>query len=291
MIVLLVLLFSALMIGAFYLLKTRRKIKKTPPLVRCEYWVYGRVTKRPSDKQLLERLLKNNPHYKKGSVPIGSREGVYYSDVRFHIGIVPKETNQLMFRPEVIGEPDSEPSPDIIRRASDSQGILRVLFVSEKEKILNKSHVQFITHATDAVGEISNGTVVFDVEAQQFFTKEEFYEMLQKDNDGTRFDLQVVVRWKETPQEGCAFTRGMAKIGLPDLLMEGVPHDHKTLALYIVQTVAKNCWDAVDLTPMEIEGYGEMFFVEFGVPRVADESHRGWVCSIFVKRLSPQEVA
>jgi hypothetical protein len=59
----------------------------------------------------------------------------------------------------------------------------------------------------------------------------------------------------------------MTKLGLPDIEMRGVPIDHKTVALFLVEAVARRLWDEGWTNDIEIDGFGETFIVRLSEPK------------------------
>ncbi|HWP30982.1 MAG TPA: hypothetical protein VNK96_04535 [Fimbriimonadales bacterium] len=277
--VFLAILFLAVVFSVLFVFLKRRKSKHQPPLVRSEYWIYTSAENLPSDKELMERLLARNPH-RKGGVPIGAKEGLTFSDIRFHIGFAKREQNAMMFRPEILCETDAEIPSDIASVLEKTNAAIRVTFISEDTPIKDTSYLQFVTHCVDALAEITNAPLIYDVEAQKFWKREDLYNELQRNSRGDRFDLHVVIHWVETTDAGWAFTRGMAKVGLPDIEFGPVPLDHKTIALYLVEGAARECWKKPNLETMTVEGFGESFRIEFGEAIPNSKTHRSWVASM-----------
>jgi hypothetical protein len=83
----------------------------------------------------------------------------------------------------------------------------------------------------------------------------------------------------------------MAKGGLPDIQLEGMPHDAKTLALFLVEEAARRFWDAGEFLPARIEGFGEVFEVEAMPPKLGQPTHRGWLSELAAGRVKPVERA
>jgi len=280
--VFLAVLFLAIGFSVLFFFLKKRRGRHIPPLVRSEYWIYTSVGTLPSDKELMTRLLAENPH-RKGGVPIGAKEGLTFSDIRFHIGLAKREQNAMMFRPEILCESDAEIPSDIVPVLEKTSSVIRVTFVSE-EPLRDVSYLQFVTHCVDALAEMTNAPLIYDVEAQKFWKREDLYNELQKNSRGDRFDLHVVIHWVETMDAGRAFTRGMAKVGVPDIEFGSLPLDHKTIALFLVEAAAKACWENRKLGGMEVEGFGECFRIEFGDAIPNSRTHRSWVAAMRVVR-------
>lgn len=276
-------IFLAVVFLVLFIFLRKRKRKHMPPLVRSEYWIYTSAGNLPSDKELMERLLARNPH-RIGGVPIGAKAGLTFSDIRFHIGFARREHNAMMFRPEILCETDAEIPSDTPSVLEETNAAIRVTFVSENKPIEDTSYLQFVTHCVDALAELANAPLIYDVEAQKFWKREDLYDELQRNSRGDRFDLHVVIHWVETTDAGWAFTRGMAKVGVPDVEFGPVPLDHKTIALYLVEAAAKECWEKRNSETMTVEGFGESFRIEFGEAIPNSKTHRSWVAPMRVVR-------
>jgi hypothetical protein len=259
--VLLAFVAAALAVGAAIYLAGRKRKPPTPPQVRIEFWVYSTVEDRPSDSEILKRVLGENPHRAR----LGKKEGLVLSDIRFHIGRVRPDSNPYLFRPDALAEPDADVPDDIGRLLDNTVALFRVSYISETA-IDSTAALSFAWHSADAINEAVGSRLVFDTVAQRFWPERSLYDELHKDPNAVRYDLNVVVRWTETPQEGTAFTRGMSKMGLPDIEMHGVPPDHKTVALFLVESASRRLWDEGWLSEVEIEGFGEVFGVKMLEP-------------------------
>ncbi|MCH8273910.1 MAG: hypothetical protein IH851_03895 [Armatimonadetes bacterium] len=279
------LLFLLVIGGAVRLLLRRRTEGAKPPLVHVEFWVYTNDKQRPDDKELMTRLVMENPHRKKGP-PVGDKEGLTMNDARFHIGLAKRERNPYLFRPDIIADGESADLLEVAALVGETANAIRVQFVSEVP-LKDRAYLQFVTHAADAVAGLCDAPAVYDVEAAKLTRADELYDKLEADNDATRFELQVRTVWEDTPDAGRAFTRGMAKAGLPDIEMVQVPLDHKTLARFLVESAARECWERGSMEPVEVEGFGEVFRVEFSERRPGLSSHRGWLSTMHAGRKRP----
>lgn len=271
------------------LIQRKRLVVGRPPIVRVEYWIYCNAQERPSDAAILDYLLKSGPFAKSGKTIIGPAEGITLSDVRFHIGLAKKKKNPLMFRPEIIAEVDTEYDKKIIALASESETIIIVRYISEDPpKDLN--YLQFVTHCVHAIANLVNSQLIFDVEEQKFWELQTFLEAIQRDLMARGHGLHVATRWVESSDEGNAFTRGMAKAGMPDLYFSNHPLDQRIISTYLVEESSRSCWQDRDLSAKEIDGYGERFIVEFERPVFGVPSHRGWVTFIHAGRKREPEM-
>jgi hypothetical protein len=242
--------------------------------MRVEYWVYSPTETRPTDQAIMESVLK-------GSMPPDHAACLTMSDVRFHIGGARRIRNPIPFRPEALAEADADFPPDLVKLVDACEAIFIVRFVSE-ETPQNKGALVFATRVAAAIAELARSPVVWDTESQTFFVGEDIRRLGTA--DAASFDLQVGVRWSETPEEGRAFTRGMAKAGLPDVELTNQPLDQRILAMFLAEGAAKQAWEGGDLSRCEMTGYGEVFDVDFGEPHPGAPTHRGWISSLHAMR-------
>lgn len=266
------LILAALVVAAALLilwLARRRTTPKLPPAVRIEFWIYSPVEECPNDPEILKRVLGESPH----RASLGKQEGLVLSDIRFHIGRVKPENNPYIFRPEALAEPDANVPENTAELLENCVALFRVTYLSE-QAMDSRPALQFSWHATDAIAHLTGSRLVFDTVAQRFWPEKSLFDALQQDGDARRFDVNVVVRWKDTADESRAFTRGMTKRGLPDLEMRGVPGDHKTIALFLLEAAARRVWDEGWTDELEIEGYGETFGVRMMQPQLDEQGRR-----------------
>lgn len=268
---------------AFVFLRTRKRKSESPPMVRVEFWIYSAKPGRPNDSDLLKRLTAENPHKRSGISPIGPPEGLTLSDIRFHIGVALKDSNRSLFRPDLMCEPDANPSPETLAGLADATTMVRVQFVSEVPTN-HRGYLTFVNHAADALGAMTEAKCIFDLESQRFLLQPELFDLIDKQPDALEFDQNVVVRWVETVESGTAFTRGMAKAGLPDLIFGPVPIDLRTLASHLVEEAGRLVWQGSELGTVQISAFGETFRVSFGPTKTAD-THRGKVCELSAGRI------
>ncbi len=271
-------LFIVAMLAAIFVLSRRKQKQSAPPTTRVEFWIYSDKKGRPTDTELLKRMTAENPLNRSGNFPIGPKEGLTLSDIRFHVGVALKESNRTLFRPDMLCESDANPSEKVLEGLAKADCLIRIQYLSE-EPLSHRAYLTFVNHCCSALAAIQEATCIFDLESQRFWTQLEFFKNLESQPDGLGFAQNVTVRWVETVDSGTAMTRGMAKIGLPDLVFGPVPLDLKTLATHLVSEAGQLAWENGNLAEQRIEAFGEQFKVVFDEPRNS-KLHRGQVCDL-----------
>ena len=237
------------------------KRTKTPPyLAMAEYWVYLKELKAPKQDDVMARMIQNNPFAKSGRNPIGTKEGLLWSDIRFHMALALRDKNSHIFRPDLF-EPHVEPDQESLRALSESQALVKLRYVSE-QPLPDKRHLQFLIYATEAVAELSGSEVVFDLISERLFAPQWLREQLEADNDGSRRELHLRTIWRCSPSGGTAETLGLQKIGFQELCTPETMSDHRVVAMQVLELAAEKIWDEGKVeNSLTIEHYGDSFHV------------------------------
>jgi hypothetical protein len=227
-------------------------------LLACEYWVYLPTAKPPSQDELMTRLIRDNPLRVNGQPAIGPAEGLLFSDIRLHTALVLRSKNPHVFRPDLF-ETHVEPTAEDLANLSESPALQKVRYVSE-EPLRDDRYLQLLPHMAVAVAELSGAKVVFDTVAEKLFNVAWLKQELEKTADATRPDLHLRVIWKTSDGGGHAETRGLVKIGLPEIATEPSNADQKVLLTTVLEEAATLVWEARSL-PLKlfVEVYQDMF--------------------------------
>lgn len=251
------------------LLVGRRRKGRERPLTICEYWVYMDAASLPKTEALMTRMISENPHNRPGRPCIGAREGLLFSDIRLHIGCALKEKNPHAFRPDLFDDL-VEPSAAVLSGLAEAKAFARARYLSERP-LADTRHLQFMPHLADALSDLGGGRVVFDPVTEWIWTAEEFKQALAARPNAEIVSWHLRVAWRPTEAGGRVETRGLRKVGLPELRSEDLPSDHKTLGLALFEEAAGRLWkDRVVPEAMEIELQGARFrllFARSGEPR------------------------
>lgn len=252
--------------------RSKGRLAKQQALV-IEFWVYARSSQRPTQEDLTRALMGE------GRARIGTAEALVFTDVRFHIGTVKREVNAMLFAPGALLEPDAVLPNDIAERIGASQAVHTVRFVADPAIVTEReeSALRLATWVAFAIAEVAEGTLIVDIETQSAYTPEQFRQAVEQHGAGA-FALHVATRWWDDEHVAYCFTRGLNKIGQPDIVAEDVPTDFQTLARHLVSEYAEQIWTKRDSSPAVLEAFGSRFLL-FTQPADGPLSlHRGaWV--------------
>lgn len=257
------LLFIAFVVALVGLLVWRWIVGRREPayLAVCDYWVYVADPRLPDQTALMERMVSSNPHNRPGRPAIGAREGMLFTDIRLRIAVVRKDRNPQAFRPDLF-DADAEPTGEVLERITQAAGIVRARYVSEVV-LKDDRHLQFLPHVADAIADLRGGSVVFDHVSGSFWPAEDLAGELARNNGAGRPDLHVRVLWRTTAAGAWVETRGLRKIGQPEVVTDPLPEDHEVLAQGLVWKLVHVLWrDPASAWPIEVEDHGDTFRFE-----------------------------
>ncbi len=239
----------------------RRRLPKTTNLAVCEYWVYIREPKLPKIEAIMNAMISENPHNRPGRPCIGAREGMLFSDIRLHMAIARRDKNPHIFRPDLFHEAVT-PSAEVLARLSESKAIAKVRYLSE-EPLSDPRHLQFMPHLAETISRLTDGLAVFDVTQDAIFTSEEFFTQVSESPNQERIDKHARVVWLPTGDAGKIETRGLQKLGLPELHTNDIPLDERSVVTLVVEEVLGRMWKTPPTFPAEyeFEVLGQLFRV------------------------------
>ena len=248
-----------------YVLLWRKVVGKRNPayLAHCEYWVYTPQESLPKQEVMMDRMISANPHNRPGRPCIGAREGLLFSDIRLHIALARRNRNPLVFRPDLFQE-HTEPDAETLSRLSKAKSLIKVRYLSNVE-LKDTRHLQFLPHLADAVSELTDGLLVYDVVCEQIHTAEEFRDELAANGNAERPEMHVRVLWHvdDDGETGYATTQGMRKLGLPELKTDPVAPDQQVLVTGLLHRTAHQVFRSPKIEePIEYEEFGDTFIIE-----------------------------
>lgn len=243
----------------------RRLVGRRVPgyLALCEYWVYTKHEQLPKQEAIMDRMISNNPHNRRGRPCIGAREGLLFSDIRLHIAVAKRARNPLVFRPDLFLDA-TIPGKTALERLADANSLIKVRYLSEA-KLKDTRHLQFMPHLADAMVDLAEGLLVYDVVCEEIYTAEDFTSLLEKNNNAERPDMHVRVLWEVDASEGYGYavTRGMRKVGMAELRTDPVEADQEVLVTGLLHRLAHQIVRKPEETgPVEFDEFGDTFILE-----------------------------
>jgi hypothetical protein len=232
-----------------------------PYFAHAEYWVYLPGDQLPPQEKIMDRMMMGNPHRIAGKFPITKNEALVFSDVRLHIALVLRARNAHVFRPDLFEE-HLEPTAELLEGLSASASFVKLRFISE-DPLTDQRQLIFLTHAADAVSALADGLVVYDVVGERLYTAKEFSTDIDRFEDTANPDFQTQVVWNRGDAGGIAETRGLVKVGLPELATEAMNADQRVLVTAILEQVIRQVWELKTLPiTLDIRYFDDSYRVE-----------------------------
>ncbi len=233
---------------------------KSNYLALAEYWVYLPGVQMPSQDEMMKIMIRDNPYSRRGLSPIGTSEGLVFSDVRLHAALVLRSKNPHIFRPDQFDE-NIKPSQESLDALRESKSLLKLRYASDIP-LKDKRHLQFLVHAADAMAELGNGKIIFDVKARKLITREELMQVLKENFDATICSLHTDVIWKKSGRGGTVETRGLNKIGVAELKSGELELDQRVIATTVMTEAVKSLWDLGTLPEtLEVKSFDDTFSI------------------------------
>jgi hypothetical protein len=208
-------------------------------------------------------MVGSNPFNKPGQPCIGAREGLLFTDLRFHMALAKKEKNPESFRPDLLDE-HLALGPESLAWLHESRALV-VLRYSSDRAVTDLRHLQFMPHAAGAVLELSDGLAVLDTQMSRFWSRGEFEAMLDKRAKVDGFDIHCRVVWWWDEGGFRARTLGLTKVGRLELVTEVQEPDHETLVTDVLSHAAREAFrDPSGSGPWRFEAFGDLFEVALG---------------------------
>lgn len=225
----------------------RRKGRLPPYFAANEYWVYLPGEKMPPQEMLMGRMVRGSPYGAEDAPPISASEGILFSDIRLHVALVAKARNPHLFRPDLFEE-HIEPTAEILEALSASSAFAKLRYVSE-QPLADSRHLQFMAYLVEATAHYGHSSAVFDLISQRLFEPAWLQEELKRDPNACRPELNLRVVWLRTERGGQAATRGLVKIGLPEIQTPESPAEHRSVICGVLEEAAELIWQSGTLEP------------------------------------------
>ncbi|MBL8066398.1 MAG: hypothetical protein JNM34_11150 [Chthonomonadaceae bacterium] len=234
------------------------RYKKCPTVV--EYWVFSNVLRVPPMEAIIDSMVAKNPFNPPGDFLITVDHGMLFRDVRLRLSVALRDKNPLAFRPDLM-ESDVEVDAECLQLLADSTSLVKAVYASP-EPISHRRHLRFMTHMVSALGRLTKGTVVYDVEARKLFSLPKFNQALQEDPDGESRMLHVRVIWKVGEPGATAESFGLRKVGQKDFSTAPQELDHRVLVTEIAEKLVDHLFTGDPGTyPFSTSSSGDVFTV------------------------------
>lgn len=226
----------------------------------CEYWIYVPHETLPNQEAVMTAMVAQNPHARPGFTPIGPREGIVFSDIRLHVSMVLRSKNPHTFRPDLFEE-GVEVSADSLTALASAKGFVKLRFISESP-LPDRRHLTFMVHLADAYARLGAAVAIFDVVSETMYDPAEFHALVGADADAARPDLHVRIDWRSPLGAGKATTRGLIKVGLPEVQTALASPDMRQLVTEVLRETAHQMWHSGSGDgPVLVEYFGDKFEV------------------------------
>lgn len=213
------------------------------------------------------RMLKTSPFKVDGKPVVGPSEGLVFSDVRLHVSLVLREKNAHLFRPDLF-EAHVEPSAEHLEGLAKSVALVILRFTAD-ERIPDDRHLRALTHMAEAAAYYAKSTTLFDLAGERLLTAEELRRQLASHPDATHPELHVTTYWSAQESGGIAATRGLIKIGFPEIETYPTPSDYRSVATAVLHEAAIMIWkdralpeaDSGGEVPIDVEAFDDTYRV------------------------------
>lgn len=237
--------------------------KQAGYLAHLEYWVYTDQESLPKQELIMDQMISSNPHNRRGKPCIGAREGMLFTDIRLHMGVAKRGKNPHAFRPDLFQD-DVVPTREILERLADAPAMVRVRYLSEVP-LKDTRHLQFLPHLAETVSRLMDGKVVFDVAREELYAAEDFHRFLSENGNCERPEFHIRVLWKEDSLGFRAETRGLRKVGLPEMKSDPQERDTEVLITGLMTRLAfARLRKPEETGPWEFDEYGDAFVLRLG---------------------------
>jgi hypothetical protein len=220
--------------------------------------VYVKADRLPGTEAFLNRMVASNPYNRPGAACVGAREGLLFTDLRFHMALARKEKNPECFRPD-LSDSLLPLGPEALRALHQSTGLVVLRYAIDRPSA-DMRHLQFLPHAAGAVLDLCDGTAVLDRVARVFWLRDDFAGLLGRRPRVDGFDTHCRVVWERWGDGFRARTLGLRKVGRPELVTQVQEEDHESLVTGLLRQAAREAFrDPARQGPWRIEAFGDVF--------------------------------
>ena len=195
----------------------------------------------PPQEDVLQDLL----HPSSNLAPLTKAECLVFSDIRFHQALVLRSQNPHAFRPDLF-ESHVSASQAILSALSGAEAFIKIRFVSE-ELLADQRHINVLSRLAGVLLERSGGQIAFDAVSEKLVEKGKLQEELEAAKDKQRSDFHVPVYWTQSDPGFVAETRGLRKVGAPELVTASAPKDQQIVICRVIQELVEMVWAGAKL--------------------------------------------
>jgi hypothetical protein len=229
---LLALLLLAAAATVFWFMRTRDR-RPAHRVAAIEYWVYTGHEKPPSQDEIMTMMVRDHPLGK----PLAPSDAILFSDIRLHIGFLFKHKNPHVFSPHVVASGMDEEDKELLAQVARAEAAVRLRFLSE-EPLTDDKHLRFMPYLAHATAALSESPAVYDASAERLMRTEKFVDMMAAHDDLATGAFHVRTVWTPTPLGGRASTRGLVKVGLPEIETADTTTDQQILIMEVLEEAA-----------------------------------------------------
>ena len=241
----------------------RRVLTRRKYLAACEYWIYLPEERMPAQDALMQAML-GAFWGERGStlpaLPVTPAEGRLLSDVRLHVGLVLRSKNPHVFRPDLFGD-GVVPTPELLAALSNAKALAKIRYVSEV-KLSDRSLLTLVPAMAGTMAHLAGSEAVFDAVSEHLQPASELSEALKdrKQLDTPEWNARIL--WCPHTEGGHAETRGLVKVGLPEIATHETPADARVLVCSVLEAVVAKVWEMEQLPPeLEVDAFSDTFKV------------------------------
>lgn len=252
------------LLGLLFGLLAGRARARRQPLVHCEYWIYVPKAVLPKQDEVVDLMMQGQGRAGTLAGPIGPAEGLLLSHVGLHVGLVLRSKNPTAFRPDLAHGVEALDAA-MLDALHASEALIRVVFVSRKPPA-RLVHLPFTASMALGYMKVADGALVYDVASDTVHLPEAFRKTLEC--PPTEASSHVVVRWTYDSVGWTARSKGMGKMGLPELALGPLETDHQALAVELVRAAAEALWKSGSFPKsLTVTAFNDEYTLRLGEPR------------------------
>lgn len=232
----------------------------------AEWWIYLPSLPPPEQNQAMAAMMQYRLPTSGKLAPLTPGDGLIFSDVRLHIGLVLREKNPHVFRPDLLLK-TVECSAAQLQALGLSSAVLVVRYVSDVP-FNDPTFLRSLSYLVATYAKLSGAALIVDHEAEILWTTDTFQQALEEDPNATSRDLHVHTDWTPGDGGGTAQTIGMRKLGLPELMTPFSPSDHRAAIMEVLSLASEHIWNVQSWVPqIDLTAFVDQYRVALTPPK------------------------